>query len=168
VLLGGSNRHFRLDGAAATRFGARLARLAEGSGAGLAITPSRRTRPEALARLTAALGDVPYDLWDGSGENPYFALLALADHLVVTADSVSMNSEAASTGKPVHVLGIEHIGGRFAAFHAHFAKLGITRPFADRLESWRYDPPRDNQRAAAAVAELLAGAGLASERLSPV
>ena len=167
VLLGGSNRHFRLDGNAAGRFGRRLADLAAKTGAGFAITPSRRTRQAAIAELVAALGDSPSCVWDGSGDNPYLGLLALADHIVVTADSVSMTSEAAATGKPVHVLGREHIGGRFAEFHAHFASLGITRPFEDRLEPWSYAPPRDNERAAEAVQALLHRAGLAQDRLAP-
>lgn len=161
VLLGGSNRHFRLDGTAAKRFGRRLAMLGARTGAGFAITPSRRTRPQALAELVQALGDTPAFLWDGGGDNPYLGLLALADHIIVTADSVSMTSEAAATGKPVHVLGRELIGGRFAAFHAHFQALGITRPFADALAAWSYQPPRDNERAAAAVAALLAQSGTA-------
>jgi mitochondrial fission protein ELM1 len=168
VLLGGSNRHFRLDGEAASLFGRRLASLAERTGAGFAITPSRRTSPEAVSRLAHALGDVPATIWDGKGENPYLGLLALADHVIVTADSVSMNSEAAATGKPVHVLGREHIGGRFADFHIHFAELGITRPFEDRLDEWSYQPPRDNERAAEAVGELLHRAGLAHDLLAPV
>ena len=161
VLLGGSNRHFRLDGAAAAAFGRRLAALAARTGAGFAITPSRRTTKPALAELVRALGGTPAFVWDGSGDNPYLGLLALADHILVTADSVSMTSEAAATGKPVHVLGREHIAGRFADFHAHFESLGITRPFADALPAWSYQPPRDNERAAAAVAALLAASGVA-------
>ena len=35
--------------------------------------------------------------------NPYFGMLALGDELVVTADSVSMLSEACATGKPVYM-----------------------------------------------------------------
>src|SRR4051812_30540200 len=38
VLLGGSNRHFRLDGEAALLFGRRLAALAAKTGAGFAVT----------------------------------------------------------------------------------------------------------------------------------
>jgi hypothetical protein len=167
VLLGGSNRHFRLAGDEATRFGRTLATLAEHTGAGFAITPSRRTTKQAVSRLAAALGDVPADIWTGEGENPYFGLLALADHVVVTADSVSMTSEAAASGKPVHVLGREQIGGRFAVFHEHFASLGITRPFEGKLDGWSYETPRDNERAADAVRTLLQRSGRTHDMLTP-
>ena len=39
-------------------------------------------------------------VWDGQGDNPYFGMLALADLIVVTQDSVSMISEAAATTAP--------------------------------------------------------------------
>ena len=42
-------------------------------------------------------------MWDGRGENPYLALLALADAIVVTADSYNMVGEAAATGAPILV-----------------------------------------------------------------
>jgi hypothetical protein len=43
---------------------------------------------------------VPHFVWDGTGENPYYAFLAAADAIVTTEDSVT---EAAGTGKPVYV-----------------------------------------------------------------
>ena len=41
---------------------------------------------------------------DDGVPNPYAALMALADHHVVTTDSVSMMAEAVDTGKPVHLV----------------------------------------------------------------
>ena len=68
------------------------------------MTPSRRTGAEVEAELRKALADTPSYIWDGQGENPYLAVLALADSLITTADSVNMVSEACFTGKPVHVV----------------------------------------------------------------
>ena len=39
-------------------------------------------------------------IWDMEGDNPYFGLLALADVIVATLDSISMVSEAAATHAP--------------------------------------------------------------------
>ena len=41
--------------------------------------------------------------WDGTGDNPYPAMLALADAVLVTGDSANMVGEATATGAPVHV-----------------------------------------------------------------
>lgn len=167
VLIGGDSRAYRLDRDTAAALGSRLARLAASTGAGLMATVSRRTSPAAAEALRAGLAgqDAPNQgapdqsgpepatiaFWDGAGDNPYLAYLALADALVVTGDSVSMLSEAAATGKPVHLVDLPGGSDKFARFHANFARLGITRPFADRLEEWRYDPPDDADRVARAI-----------------
>src|SRR3546814_14068850 len=84
--------------------------LARARGVGLMVTPSRRTGPDNEAILRARLAGLPAEIWDGEGENTYFAYLGLADAILVTADSVNMVCEAASTGKPVQL--INHDGGR--------------------------------------------------------
>src|SRR3546814_9290061 len=70
-------------------------------------TPSRRTGRRNEEILRRGRAGLPAEIWDGDGENPYFGILALADHVVVTGDSVNMVSEAASTGKPVHVVHLQ-------------------------------------------------------------
>src|SRR5947208_1911126 len=88
-------------------------------------------------------------------ENPYFAYLALADAFMVTADSVSMISEAAATGNPVHILDLDGGNAKFARFHAAMQAAGITRPFTGRIESWCYPVPDDTARAGAALRGLV-------------
>ena len=90
---------------------------------------------------------------EGNGANPYYAYLAIADAVLVTADSVSMISEAAATGKPVHVIGLDGGDAKFARFHAMMREAGITRPFAGRIESWSYSPPDDTARAGTLLRE---------------
>ena len=98
------------------------------SGGALLVTPSRRTRPDSLARLARAIADVPHFVWDGAGDNPYFALLGLADAIVVTEDSVNMVTEAAGTGKPVYVQSLQGRSARLARFHRLMRERGATRP----------------------------------------
>lgn len=155
VLLGGDNRVYRLAG---ERFGAfvdQLAGLAR-AGFGLAITPSRRTGPEAEQLLRQRLAGLPAFIWDGTGENPYFGMLGLAEAVLVTADSVSMVSEAAASGKPVHVVDLEGGSAKFERFHAAMREAGITRPFTGRIERWHYTAPDDTARAAAEIRRRLA------------
>ena len=155
VLLGGESKAFSFPPKAASAFGAKLATLAKESGGSLLVTPSRRTRPDALASLTSAIEDVPHFVWDGTGDNPYFALLGLADAIVVTEDSVNMVTEATGTGKPVYVQALEGRSARLARFHRLMQDRGATRPFAGRLESWRYAPINDTELVASAIRRAL-------------
>ena len=119
------------------------------------MTASRRTGEANAAILKAALAGLPAQLWDGTGANPYLGYLALADAIVVTSDSVSMASEAVSTGKPVYVFDLDGGSARFERFHAHLRALGMTRPFDGTLDTWRYTPPDDTARVAAAARSVL-------------
>ncbi len=144
VLIGGTSKAHTMTPAVATAIGESLAQLK----AGLMITASRRTDAQSAAALWGALEDTDAYLWDGSGENPYFGMLAWADYILVTEDSVSMISDAATTGKPVYVLKLEGGSQRFDKFHTHLRDLGITRPFKGGLEDWTYTPMQDAWRIA--------------------
>ena len=154
VLIGGANAVFQMPEAVARRIAQDLAAVAA-TGAGLMITFSRRTGPEAEAIIRAALAGANAIIWDGAGDNPYFAYLALADHIVVTEDSASMVSEAATTGKPISILQLAGGSPKFSRFHAAMAARGITRGFAGRLDRWSYAPIDETERAAEAVRRIL-------------
>ncbi|WP_207462556.1 mitochondrial fission ELM1 family protein [Azospirillum sp. SYSU D00513] len=153
VLIGGSSGAYRLTRAIMAGVADRLAAWAREHGAGLMVTPSRRTGAENEAILRARLEGpaaegLAVEVWDGRGENPYFAYLALADLIVVTADSVNMVSEACSTGKPVYVIGLEGGSPKFRAFHEGLVRDGHTRPFGGGPEVWT-PPPLDETQAVA-------------------
>ena len=154
VLIGGSNNRYRLTTERMRTLAGQLAALAKG-GAGLMITPSRRTEPEAARILAETLAGSGAEIWDGKGDNPYFGMLGLADAILVTRDSVSMTSEAVFTGKPVHVIDLDGSSRRIELFHAHMERQGYTRRFTGTLESWSYTPPDDTGMAAARIKPLL-------------
>lgn len=157
VLLGGPNKVYRWTDTVLGRLAADLARLCRDQGCGLAISASRRTGATAYTMLRRHLSGMPAVFWsEGDGPNPYFAWLALADAIVVTADSVNMTSEACSTGKPVFVAALAGGSGKFRRFHARLAAAGMTRPFAGRLETWSYAPLDETSRVAAEIARRLA------------
>jgi hypothetical protein len=155
VLIGGANRAYRLDLPGLGEIAAAIAAAVQKSGGSILVTPSRRTDAAGLALLRERLGGLPGAIWDGSGANPYFAYLAIADALLVTADSISMVSEAAATGKPVHIIELPGGDAKFARFHATMRQAGITRRFAGAIEAWSYTPPDDTERAGAALRALL-------------
>ena len=155
VLVGGDSQAFSFPPDTAADFGARLAKLARNTGGTMLVTPSRRTRPESIAALEAALKDVPHIVWDGTGDNPYFGFLALADAIVVTEDSVNMVTEAAGTGKPVYVQSLPGRSNRLSRFHRLMRERGATRAFEGKLESWSYAPINDTEMVAASIRKAL-------------
>jgi hypothetical protein len=149
VTIGGNSAAYRLTPAVVLKLADDLATLCRRDGAGLLVTTSRRTRAEAETMLRERLKDLPVWFWDGTGDNPYFAFLALADYVITTGDSVNMVSEALATGKPVLVVHLEGGTPKFRRFHEDLEREGLTRPFKGTLERWTYTPLDDTQRAAA-------------------
>ncbi|GAU16118.1 hypothetical protein TSUD_339890 [Trifolium subterraneum] len=127
------------------------------------ISFSRRT-PEKISKiLFKEFSTNPkVQIWDGEGPNPHMGHLAWADAFVITADSVSMLSEACSTGKPVYVIGAELCTWKFADFQNSLQKQGVARPFTGMeniTESWFYPPLNDTAEAASQVIAALAQRG---------
>eukprot|EP00252_Welwitschia_mirabilis_P002203 TRINITY_DN12103_c0_g1_i2.p1 TRINITY_DN12103_c0_g1~~TRINITY_DN12103_c0_g1_i2.p1 ORF type:complete len:425 (-),score=67.16 TRINITY_DN12103_c0_g1_i2:103-1377(-) len=127
------------------------------------ISFSRRTTPQICSLIRKEFGTHPkVYIWDGQGPNPHLGHLAWADAFVITADSISMVSEACSTGKPVYVSGAERCRWKFAAFYNTLRHRGVFRDFTgkeDISESWGYPPLNDNAEAASRVREALAEEG---------
>jgi len=151
VIIGGSNGVYDMTPQVVASLTNRLAALAQQTGGSLLVTASRRTGVENERVLRQGLAGFPGLIWDGQGDNPYFGFLGLADVILVTKDSVSMVSEACSTGKPVYVIELEGKSRKFDAFHQGLYDDGVTRPFAGLLESWSYPPLNDTAMAAAEV-----------------
>jgi mitochondrial fission protein ELM1 len=151
VLLGGNNGRYRFDLGVARTLAAQLVRLMDASGGGVVLTPSRRTPPEVMALLRAALLPRGAWIWDSKGDNPYFGMLGLADAILCTADSVSMVSEAVATAAPVFLLRLPGRSARIGAFMDALATDGRVRDFAGRLDLWDTAPMDDT---AAAGAEM--------------
>lgn len=155
VLLGGRSRAFEFTSDDAAQFGSSLALLASASLGSLLVTPSQRTGPEALAAFSRNIANIPHFIWNGTGANPYLALLAFADAIVVTGDSVNMVTEAVGTGKPVYIKSLRGKSRRNERFHSMMRKAGATRPFAGRLESWSYAPINDTELVATVIRRAL-------------
>ncbi len=155
VLLGGSNGRYRFDAAEAELLAARLAVLIQQDGAGVIITPSRRTGADVIAILHRVLDPLGAWIWDGQGDNPYFGMLAVADVVIVSADSVSMVSEAVATSKPVLLMRLPGKSARIGAFMDMLVADGRVRDFTGRLEHWDCQPLDDTALAGATLRQLL-------------
>lgn len=155
ALIGGRSKAFDLTEAHAGALADQIATAVEAAGGSLMLTFSRRTPGAAKAAMTARLSHLTGLIWDGEGPNPYFAFLHFADHVLVTEDSANMAAEAASTGKPVHILPMIPMkaADKFTRLHADLRERGAARPFDGTLEPWSYEPLAETERAARAVLE---------------
>ena len=160
VLIGGATQKGDLGRQSLDSLIADLRTAAITSGGSVLVTPSRRTGEANIERLKAGVADLPGFVWDGTGENPFMGILAGADHLVVSADSASMVSEAASTGVPVYTATLGRLGRRLQDFHNSLAAEGVTRPFAGELQHWSYEPVNDTPVVAAQLRQALGLEGL--------
>lgn len=147
VLLGGTNACYRFERPQALKLLQDCHTLLSQTHGSLAVTLSRRTSPALRDLLRTGLSGLPHIFWGdeeakntGEKDNPYFAFLEVADHILVTCDSVSMISEACSTGKPVYVYPLPGGSKKFRRFHALFEAEGFTRPYLGQIDSWDYEP----------------------------
>lgn len=135
VLLGGDTARTPFTVEDARRLADGLDALRARTGGSLLITPSRRTPVGVVATLSAHyIQDTATFFWDGSGANPYLSILANADAIAVTSDSISMISEALATTADLWVFEVGG-GGR----HEHFLQSIFRQGLIARLGE---APPR--------------------------
>ena len=149
VLIGGKSNSHRFGEDDARRLAAQLKDLA--ARFGLVITTSRRTGEAQTRIIKDALVGTSAFVWDGTGDNPYFGLLALADVILVTSDSTNMAVEAAATGKPVYIVDLPGGDSKFTRLHAELEQRGIARKFTGEIAQWTYEPLNETARIAALI-----------------
>lgn len=153
-LIGGKSKRQDITGPRAREIAELAVSLQRMTGGALMTTLSRRTGAAARAQFRARLAPHCDVFFEGEGLNPYFAMLASAHFVFVTADSVNMATEAAATGKPVYILAVDGRAGKIDRFHKSLVERGCARPFNGQIESWAYNPLLETDRAAAAVLSL--------------
>jgi len=146
VAVGGStaSRTFGPDDARTLMAGCRD--LLPGS---LLIVTSRRTGPAAEAALQ---GFGWLHRWREGEDSPHLALLALADQVVVTGDSMSMCCEACANGGPVFISAPASLTEpKHALLHRALYEAGYARPLGGDTTPWRHAPLNASAEVAAAI-----------------
>ena len=87
----------------------------------------------------------------------YLSALAMADNVVVTCDSISMISEAATSGKPIYVAHMKpkRNNYRFKRFFKLFEEMGITRNLEEKVENWTYNKINEAERIATIIKDKI-------------
>jgi uncharacterized protein len=155
VILGGTSRHHHFTAQNIADLTAKLQTITT-TGAMLLVSPSRRTPPELAAAVKALCDATGGYYWDGLEPNPYVAILALADYLIVTADSVNMMGEAISTGKPVHLFTPAGGHTKISSFVKGITDHGAVRELGEHLENWSYPSIDATPMIAVALAQAFA------------
>ncbi len=149
LLLGGNSSCYNFTKKDCLNLADILSHIAE-TGAGLMVSSSRRT-PKLLEKtIKETVKNANGFFWDGKGQNPLIEMLAVADHIIVTADSANMVGEAVFTGKPVHIFYpskklkifnfLNFKPSKIEYFLNRLDKLGVIRTLEKKLVSWGYKP----------------------------
>lgn len=156
VLVGGDSGRFVMTPAKGGRLGELASRLAGACGGSLLVTDSPRTPVAAGDALQDRLV-APYYCyrWASGGENPYRALLGLADAFVVTGESMSMLGEAAAMARPLYIFDM----GDGTAPWWRLAHSYRYKPLSHRL-AMRFGPGR-MRREIGNIQAALVGSGRA-------
>lgn len=148
VIIGGKSKAHDISPERAAAMAREIELPVVQEGGSVMVSFTRRTPEPAKNILEARLKHVPGVIWDGEGDNPYFAYLAAADYILVTEDSTNLATDAASTGKPVFVMKMDGESLKFRLFHADLERLGAARPFGGAFHRWTYEPLAETERAA--------------------
>src|SRR5262245_32496569 len=165
LLVGGPTKPVIFDAAVARDLAAAAAKGVAQSGGSLFVSTSRRTPPEVADALAGALPDTArlYRWQPEASENPYLALLGLADGFIVTSDSVTMMVEVARLGRPLAVYELPpRRGALWRAFSARDLSAvprlllagGFATPLGVPLRPPTALPPDDLSRVVARIHAL--------------
>ena len=116
------------------------------------IIPSLRT-PKRIIDLAINEFDSGNFVANSVDKQAYLSALALATCVVVTCDSTSMISEAATSGKPIYVAHMRSKKNnyRFQKFFQLFKEMGIIRDLGEKVQSWTYNKLSEAERIAAII-----------------
>ena len=158
LLLGGSNRALRLDEAYWRGLAAKLGHWLTRDGGSLLVTTSRRSPDWLRESARAEFSAVPGLQWHGmdDGPNPYAGILAWADRIIVTPDSVNLLSEACATTAPVLCHVVKPLHGKLASFYRDLLNTGRVRLMQREYTAWEVQPLHEMESVAAQVRDRLA------------
>ena len=118
------------------------------------VVPSMRT-PKTIIDLAAKEFVGHGYVVQNIDRNAYLSSLGLAKNIIVTCDSTSMISEAATSGKPIFIahMKTKKNNYRFKKFFQLFREMGITRNLGEKIEDWNYNYFNEAERIAKIVKE---------------
>ena len=152
LILGGPNKYYNFSNEELTNIFREIKSSFISQGYKAIIIPSMRT-PKRIIDL--AINEFLTDgfVVNSVDKQAYLSSLAIANSIVVTCDSTSMISEAATSGKPIFVAHMQpkRNNYRFKRFYKLFRELGVIRNLGEKVENWTYDSFNEAERIAAII-----------------
>ena len=149
LILGGPNKYYSFNSDQIINIFNQIKSIFVSDGYKVIIIPSMRTPKEIIDLAIREMGSCGHVV-NKVDKQAYLSAYALANHVIVTCDSTSMISEAATSGKPVFVahMKAKKNNYRFKRFFELFKQMGITRNLGEKVENWTYNKHNEAQRIA--------------------
>ena len=152
LILGGPNKYYNFKPNQIINIFNQIKSIFITKGYKVIVIPSMRTPKEIIdlaVREMSSCGHVVNKV----DKQAYLSAYALANYVIVTCDSTSMISEAATSGKPIFVahMKTKKNNYRFKRFFELFNQMGITRNLGEKIETWTYNKHNEAQRIATEI-----------------
>ena len=152
LILGGPNKYYSFKFDQIINIFNKIKSIFVSDGYKVIIIPSMRTPKEIIDLAIKEMGSCAHVV-NKVDKQAYLSAYALANYVIVTCDSTSMISEAATSGKPIFVahMKAKRNNYRFNRFYELFKQMGITRNLGEKVETWTYNKHNEAQRIAAEI-----------------
>jgi len=152
LILGGPNKYYNFDIDQLVNIFNQIKSDFVSRGYKVIVIPSMRT-PKSIIELAIKEMSSCGHVVDKVDKKAYLSAYALANYVIVTCDSTSMISEAATSGKPIFVahMKAKKNNYRFKRFFELFKQMRITRDLGEKVEPWTYNKHNEAQRIAAEI-----------------
>ena len=149
LILGGPNKYYSFNSDQIINIFNQIKSIFVSDGYKVIIIPSMRTPKETIELAIKEMGSFGHVV-NKVDKQAYLSAYALANYVIVTCDSTSMISEAATSGKPIFVahMKAKKNNYRFKRFFELFKQMGITRDLGEKVETWTYNKHNEAQRIA--------------------
>jgi len=149
LILGGPNKYYNFDENQLLDIFNQIKSNFISKGYKVIVIPSMRTPKSSIELATKEMSRFGYVV-NNVDKQAYLSAYALANYVIVTCDSTSMISEAATSGKPIYVAHMKPKKNdyRFKKFFNLFKEMGIIRDLGEKVETWSYNKHNEAQRIA--------------------
>ena len=147
LVLGGPNKYYKFDHGQLLNIFNMIKSNFVSKGYRVVVIPSMRTPKDSIELAIREMESCGYVV-KGVDKQAYLSAYALSNYVIVTCDSISMISEAATSGKPIFVahMKAKNNNYRFKNFFKLFREMNIIRDLGEKVQPWTYSKHNEAER----------------------